>query len=55
MALNITRADSSKGSNRGKFESAGWNNNFFTKLLASVRNAIALAESLLIFNFTLCH
>ncbi len=36
MALNIIKADSSKGSNRGKFKRAGWNDNFLAKLLAQV-------------------
>ena len=36
MALNIIKADTSKGSNRGKFKRAGWNNDFLAKLLAQV-------------------
>ena len=36
MALNIIKADSSKGSNRGKFKRAGWNDSFLAKLLAQV-------------------
>lgn len=36
MALNIIKADSSKGSIRGKFKRAGWNDNFLAKLLAQV-------------------
>ncbi len=36
MALNIIKADTSKGSNRGKFKRAGWNDDFLAKLLAQV-------------------
>lgn len=37
LALNIVRADTSKGSVTGKFKQAGWNNAFFFKLLAHMR------------------
>ncbi len=36
MALNIIKDDTSKGSNRGKFKHAGWNDNFPAKVLAQV-------------------
>jgi predicted transposase YbfD/YdcC len=37
LALNIVRADESKGSIAGKIKQAGWNNTFLFKLLAHMR------------------
>ncbi len=34
MALNVMQKDSSKGSLRGKFKRAGWDDAYLTKLLA---------------------
>ena len=42
IALNIIKANNKKGSNRGKFKKAGWNNDFLRKLIMEFRNAIAL-------------
>jgi len=33
IALNIIKANTEKGSNRGKFKKAGWNNDFLRKLI----------------------
>ena len=33
IALSIIKANTDKGSNRGKFKKAGWNNNFLRKLI----------------------
>ena len=44
MAPNIMQKDGSKGSLRGKFQRAGWNDAYLSKLLGSVRNAIALGR-----------
>ena len=34
MALNVMQKDGSKGSLRGKFQRAGWDNAYLTRLLA---------------------
>ncbi len=36
MALNIIKTETSKGSNRGKFKRAGWDDTFLAKLIAQV-------------------
>ena len=33
IALSIIKANTDKGSNRGKFKKAGWSNNFLRKLI----------------------
>ena len=33
IALNIIKANPAKGSNRGKFKKAGWNNDFLKTLI----------------------
>jgi len=45
MALNAVQKEGSKGSLRGKFKRAGWDDDFLTRLLAMFRYAIALALS----------
>jgi predicted transposase YbfD/YdcC len=42
MALNVMRRDKTKGSLRGKFKRAGWNEDCLSSLLALFCNAIAL-------------
>jgi len=42
MALNAVQKEGSKGSLRGKFKRAGWDDDFLTRLLAMFRYAIAL-------------
>jgi len=41
LALNIVNQDPSKGSKRGKFRRAGWDDSFLFKLLVQIRNAKA--------------
>ncbi len=36
MALNIVSKENSKGSKRGKFKRAGWDDSFLLKLLAQI-------------------
>jgi hypothetical protein len=36
MALNILQKDTTKGSTRGKFKRAGWNDAYLTRLIALV-------------------
>ncbi len=36
MALNIVSKENSKGSKRGKFKRAGWDDSFLPKLLAQI-------------------
>lgn len=45
MAINLMQKDSTKGSLRGKFKQAGWNETYLTSLLALISGAIALVTS----------
>lgn len=45
MALNVMQKDTSKGSLRGKFMRAGWDEREVARLLTLFRNAIALQRS----------
>ena len=44
IALSIIKANSAKGSNRGKFKKAGWSNDFLKTLIQGLRSAIALGK-----------
>jgi hypothetical protein len=43
VALNVLEKETSKGSLRGKFKRAGWDDTYLARLLAPFRNAIAPA------------
>jgi hypothetical protein len=42
MAINVMQKDPTKGSLRGKFKRAGWNDTYLASLLALFRSAITL-------------
>ena len=42
MVLNVMQKDGEKGSLRGKFKRAGWDEAYLARLLILFRNAIAL-------------
>jgi hypothetical protein len=42
MAINVMQKEGSKGSLRGKFKRAGWQDAYLTRLLSIFRCAIAL-------------